>query len=66
MVVPETPGPAPAKMLDMEMLVCTRGGRERTHAQFAELFRSAGLRLVSITPTQSPMCLIEAAVDLRA
>jgi hypothetical protein len=66
MVVPETPGPAPARMLDMEMLVCTRGGRERTHAQFSELFRSAGLRLVSITPTQSPMCLIEAAVDPRA
>jgi hypothetical protein len=62
-VVPETPGPAPAKMLDIEMLVCTRGGKERSAAEFARLFESAGLRLVSITPTTaSPVCLIEASV----
>jgi len=62
MVVPEAPGPSPAKMLDIEMLVCTRGGKERTAAEFAELFESAGLRLVSVTPTPSPVCLIEASV----
>lgn len=62
MVVPETPEPGPAKMLDIEMLVCTSGGKERTAAEFAQLFESAGLRLVSITPTESPVCLIEAAL----
>lgn len=62
MVVPEAPGPAPAKMLDIEMLVCTRGGRERTGAEFGHLFETAGLRLVKISPTNSPVCLIEAAV----
>jgi hypothetical protein len=60
LVVPESPGAAPAKMLDMEMLVVTKGGTERTAAEFTELFASAGLRLRSITPTPSPMSLIEA------
>jgi hypothetical protein len=62
MVVPDAPGPAPAKMLDIEMLVCTRGGKERTAAEFAQLFESAGLKLVSVTPTHSPVYLIEACV----
>lgn len=62
MMVPDLPGPSPAKMLDIEMLVATRGGKERTAAEFQELFESAGLRLVSITPTHSPVCLIEASV----
>lgn len=61
MVVLEAAGPAPSKMLDMVMLACTRGGKERTTAEFAHLFESAGLKLVGITPTQSPVCLIEAA-----
>ena len=62
MTVAEVPEPSPAKMLDIEMLVLARGGKERTAAEFAELFESAGLRLVSITPTHSPICLIEASV----
>jgi hypothetical protein len=62
MAVPEAPGPAPAKMLDIEMLVCARGGKERTAAEFAQLFESARLRLVSITPTHSPVCLVEASL----
>jgi O-methyltransferase len=62
MTVPEVPGPAPSKMLDIEMLVLARGGKERTASEFAELFESAGLRLVNITPTHSPVCLIEASV----
>lgn len=65
MVVPEGPEPAPAKMLDIEMLVCTRGGRERTAADFRHVFESAGLTLVGITPTPSPVCLIEASVASR-
>ena len=30
LVVPDEPGPTPAKMLDIEMLVMTVGGKERT------------------------------------
>src|SRR5689334_25263986 len=48
MVVSDDPRPAPAKMLDIEMLVMTVGGKERTEAEFAELFASAGLRLNQI------------------
>ena len=39
-VMPEEPGPAPAKMLDIEMLVMTIGGKERTPREFGELFAS--------------------------
>jgi hypothetical protein len=60
MVVPDDPGPAPAKLLDIEMLVITLGGRERTAAEFAELFASAGLRLERVVPTKSPVCVLEA------
>lgn len=59
MVVPEDPGPAPAKMLDIEMLVMTVGGKERTVEEFGSLFISAGLRLGRVVPTKSPICVIE-------
>ncbi len=60
MVVSDDPGPTPAKMLDIEMLVMTVGGKERTEAEFAELFASAGLRLNRIVPTTRPIAVIEA------
>jgi hypothetical protein len=62
MIAPEGPEPSPAKMLDIEMLVATIGGRERTAGEFGALFRSAGFEFVSITPTQSPISLIEAKI----
>jgi len=60
MVVTDEPGPTPAKMLDIEMLVMTVGGKERTKDEFAELFASSGLRLSRIVATERPICLIEA------
>lgn len=56
------PGNAPhwGKMLDMNMLVLTPG-RERTEAEFRELFASAGLRVTRIVPTASPLCVVEGA-----
>ena len=60
MVVTDEPGPTPAKMLDIEMLVMTVGGKERTKDEFAELFASSGLRLSRIVPTERPICVIEA------
>ena len=60
MVVTDDPGPTPAKMLDIEMLVMTVGGKERTEAEFADLFASSGLRLKRIVPTERPVAVIEA------
>ncbi|MFO7477141.1 MAG: methyltransferase [Methyloceanibacter sp.] len=63
MVVSGEPGPTPAKLLDIEMLVMTIGGKERTEEEFSELFASAGLRLNRIVPTERPICVIEAVPD---
>jgi hypothetical protein len=49
-----------AKLLDLEMLALTVGGRERTQAEFQDLFSSAGLGLVRVFATGSPMCILEA------
>lgn len=60
MVVTDDPGPTPAKLLDIEMLVMTVGGKERTEDEFRDLFASSGLRLNRIVPTERPICVIEA------
>ena len=60
MVVSDESGPTPAKMLDIEMLVMTVGGKERTPEEFGALFASSGLRLSRIVPTARPICVIEA------
>jgi hypothetical protein len=60
LVVSDDPGPTPAKMLDIEMLVMTVGGKERTRAEFADLLASAGLKLNRVVETPTPTCVIEA------
>ncbi len=47
------------KLLDIEMLV-SPGGKERTAAEYGELFAKAGLKLTKIVPTKSPYSVIEA------
>ena len=47
------------KLLDIEMLV-SPGGKERTAAEYEDLFKGAGLRLTRIVPTKSPYSVIEA------
>jgi hypothetical protein len=49
-----------AKLLDLEMLALTVGGRERTQAEFEALFSSAGLRMTRVVTTESPVCILEA------
>jgi hypothetical protein len=61
MVVPPPGAPSFAKILDLEMLVMTPGGRERTEAEYSGLFAEAGLKLERIVPTQSPVSVIEAS-----
>ena len=62
MIVPDGPEPSPAKLLDIEMLVLTVGGKERTVPEFAALFAAAGLELVGVKTTQAPIALVEARV----
>jgi len=49
---------APAKLLDINMLVMT-GGRERTAEEFAALYRASGFELVRIVPTGPMLSVIE-------
>ena len=51
--------PSLGKWIDLEMLTMA-GGRERTEAEFAELFAKAGLRLARVVRTAAPQCVIEA------
>lgn len=48
-----------AKWMDLHMMAIP-GGRERTSAEYAQLFERAGLRLTRTIPTRCPMWLIEA------
>lgn len=59
-VLPEGPGPSMAKLVDLEMLVMGTG-RQRTEAEYRQLFRRAGLELIGIGPT-NPMCSVVEAV----
>jgi O-methyltransferase domain/Dimerisation domain len=44
--------------MDLYMMVMT-GGRERTQDEFATLFAEAGFRLMSVTPTATPVSVLE-------
>jgi hypothetical protein len=61
-VIPEGNEPHPGKWLDMIMLVGP-AGRERTAAEYSHLFTRAGLGVPRITPTQSPVSIIESTVS---
>jgi hypothetical protein len=56
------PGNRPdfGKLLDLNMLVVTSGGRERTREEFRTLLGRAGLRLRRIVPTESRVKILEA------
>ena len=60
LLMPDGPEPHPAKFMDINMLAMTEDGTERTKAEFAALFASAGLELVAVHPTRSPVSIIEA------
>jgi hypothetical protein len=51
---------AEAFLTDLEMLVMTSGGRERTETEFRSLLMNAGFELVRIMPTVSPLFIFEA------
>jgi len=50
-----------AKRADLEMLILTNGGRERTKAEFAALFERAGFALERVIPILNDMYVLEAS-----
>jgi hypothetical protein len=58
-VIPDGPEPHFGKLLDLEMLAMTQGGKERTAGEFRELLGKAGFTLSKIVPTKSPVCVVE-------
>jgi ubiquinone/menaquinone biosynthesis C-methylase UbiE len=62
MVIPPGNEPSVAKLLDLEMLVIT-GGRERTEAEFNDLFKSSGFRISRIVPTDESVSIIEVILE---
>ena len=58
-VVPPGNVPHYGKLLDLEMLVLTPRGRERTKTEFGRLLRGAGFRLARVIATRSPLSIVE-------
>lgn len=59
-VIPPGNAPSFAKYLDLTMLVVP-GGKERTEAEYRELFLASGFRLARIVPTRAEVSVIEGA-----
>jgi hypothetical protein len=59
-IVPRRARPSPARVHDLEMLVFTPGGRERTAAEYRTLLSAAGLRVRRTVTTGTPVSFIEA------
>lgn len=57
-VMPDGPQRHWSKTLDVLMLAVT-GGRERTLAEYRDLFSAAGIDLVGTTPTATPFSIVE-------
>jgi hypothetical protein len=47
------------KLIDLQMLLINKGGRERTEAEFGTLFDRAGLRLTKVIHTASMFSIVE-------
>ncbi len=62
-VLPDGPAPSLGKLADLEMLVMTAGGRQRTEAELRALLGQAGLRLTRTIPSASMVSLVEAVPD---
>ena len=48
-----------SRLSDMEMLVMTDGGRDRTSDEYRALLEGAGLQLTRVVPTNSPWSIVE-------
>ncbi|MGH3971977.1 MAG: methyltransferase [Pseudonocardiaceae bacterium] len=62
-VLPAGAAPSMSKFADLEMLVMTSGGRQRTEAEYRTILGRAGLRLSRIVPSGGRISLVEAVPD---
>jgi hypothetical protein len=53
------------KILDLQMLIGTSGGRERTLDEFRILFRKAGLNLTRKINTSTPFYFVEGKLSAK-
>jgi hypothetical protein len=60
MVIPEGNDPSIAKNFDMVMMLFPPDGLERTEDEYRKLLRAGGFEILRITPTASPVSVIEA------
>jgi SAM-dependent methyltransferase len=58
-VVPPGNAPHYGKLLDLEMLVLTPRGRERTKSEFTNLLRGSGFRMTRVVAAKSPLSVVE-------
>jgi hypothetical protein len=59
-VLPEGAAPSMGKLADLEMLVMTSGGRQRTNTEYRTLLGRSSLRLTRVVPSTSRISLLEA------
>lgn len=59
MVISPRNEPHLSKLLDIEMLVMTDGGKERSENEYQALYKAAGLQLTRVIPTESPWSVLE-------
>jgi hypothetical protein len=63
-LIPDHPAEAlPVLLSDINILVLSPGGRERTNTEYRTLLRGAGLRLGTIRPVTFPYGIIEGLPD---
>lgn len=60
-VLPEDGSASHGKLLDLQMLVMTSGGRERSEAEYRDLLARASLTVTRVIPTNAGISLVEAA-----
>jgi hypothetical protein len=52
------PEPSFGKLLDLEMLIMTHGGRERTAAEFGNILGRAGFEFAGVQATRCPLAIV--------
>ncbi len=62
-VISEDNKPAFGKLFDLQMLIGTGGGKERTKKEFEKIFNEAGFKLDNVIKTVSPFSIIEATMS---
>lgn len=60
MIMPKGNDPFVGKIVDLESLLLTPGGYERTEAEYRDLLEAAGFKVTKVIPTQTANSVIEA------